>query len=413
MIQPSDVSIIGAGPAGAVAAALLARRGLSVAVFERGHFPRFSIGESLLPQCMEFIEEAGMMAAAKTAGFQYKNGACFARRGRTTAFDFREKFSPGPGETWQVQRANFDQVLANDAERQGAKFYYGHGVSAFSSEGSGEQLRTRLEVSNDQGESYSHESRFVLDASGFGRVMPRLLDLETPSEMPVRSSCFTHVQDNISSDGHDRDKILIAVHPEHDDIWYWLIPFSNGRCSVGAVAPEEKMAACGETPEQILKHLINAMPELAELLANAEFDTPVNRISGYACNVKSLHGPGFALLGNAGEFLDPIFSSGVTIAMKSASLAAPLVAKQVAGEPVDWETEFSVPLRRGVDTFKTYVNAWYRGDFQTVVFAEYQAENIREMISSILAGYAWDTNNPYVAQAERRLAALTELCNAQ
>jgi flavin-dependent dehydrogenase len=410
----TDVAIIGAGPAGSIAAALLRQRGHSVVIIEQAHFPRFSIGESLLPQCMEYIEEAGMLNAVSDAGFQYKNGAAFVRNGKRTFFDFREKFSAGPGTTFQVQRAEFDHVLAKQAQAAGAEIRFGHRIEQMEYD---VDQNPRLHIKSDTGEISQLTSRYVLDASGFGRVLPRLLDLETPSSMPTRSSVFTHIEDNIhtaSEDtsavaNYDRDKILIAIHPELPDVWYWLIPFNNGRCSLGCVA-EQAYFAEGLSPEMLLKDAVAACPELAELLRNAVYDTPVNKISGYSCNVKSLWGDKFALLGNAGEFLDPVFSSGVTIAMKSASLAAPLVSKQLAGEAVDWEAEYAVPLRLGVDTFRTYVNAWYDGDFQTVVFAENPQPEIKGMIASILAGYAWDTKNPYVKESRRRLKTLVALC---
>ena len=406
MNESTDVAIIGAGPSGAIVAALLRKQGLQVVVLEQAHFPRFSIGESLLPQCMEFIREAGMWDAVNAAGFQYKNGAAFARDGATASFDFRDKFSPGPGTTFQIQRAHFDQLLAEEAAAAGADIRFGHRIEAFHYSAGRPVLTFR-----DEGDRLCQiEAGFVLDASGFGRVLPRLLDLEQPSDFPVRMSLFTHIEDNIRDPRHDRDKILIVVHPQLVDVWYWLIPFSNGRCSVGVVARKEFFAIDDHTPEQLLRDALAASPDLSALLTRAVFDTPVRQLGGYAANVKSLWGPGFALLGNAGEFLDPVFSSGVTIAMKSASLAAPLVTRALGGGQVDWELEYAQPLRRGVDTFRTYVTAWYDGTFQQVIFSDRHKPDIRAMISSILAGYAWDTDNPYVRESRRRLATLVELC---
>lgn len=407
-IEMTEVAVIGAGPAGAIASALLRQRGHQVVVIERQHFPRFSIGESLLPQCMEFIAEAGMLDAVNSAGFQFKNGAAFTHNGNYTFFDFTDKFSPGPGTTFQVQRASFDHLLATEAQRQGADIRYGHGLTAIDFTEDGAQLQVKPE----EGAVYQLNARFVLDASGFGRVLPRLLDLELPSNFPVRSAVFTHIQANISDSRHDRSKILITVHPENADIWFWLIPFPNGRCSVGIVG-ESRYFEGKEDLQACLQGFINDTSDLGPLLRNAVFDTPVQKLGGYACNVKSLWGQHFALLGNAGEFLDPVFSSGVTIAMKSASLAAPLVSRQLHGESVDWEKEYAQPLKLGVDTFRQYVTAWYDGRFQDVIFSREAREAnpaISGMISSILAGYAWDTNNPFVAEPARRLNALAELC---
>ncbi|MBB5320264.1 NAD(P)/FAD-dependent oxidoreductase [Marinobacter oulmenensis] len=404
----SDVIIIGAGPSGAIAAALLRQKGHQVTILEKQHFPRFSIGESLLPQCMAFIEEAGMMPAVEAAGFQYKNGAAFHYDGRNGAFDFREKFTPGWGTTWQVQRDRFDQILAQEAEKQGTPIHYGHEITA--ADFSGEQ--PVLSVRTDDGRQYQARARYVLDASGFGRVLPRLLDLETPSEFPVRVSLFTHIEDRIDHPGHDRNKILITVHPEHRDVWYWLIPFSNGRSSLGVVVRPDMLDARSGEPMAVLQQMVSEDPNLSEVLANAQWDTPVREIRGYSRNVRQLCGKNYALLGNAAEFLDPVFSSGVTIAMKSASLAVDVLDRQLRGETVDWQADYAEPLMVGVDTFRTYVNAWYEGSFQDVVFAENPSEQIKAMVSSILAGYAWDTDNPYVSESERRLGTLAEICRA-
>lgn len=408
-VETTEVAIIGAGPAGAIASALLRQRGHEVVVIERQHFPRFSIGESLLPQCMEFIAEAGMLEAVHNAGFQFKNGAAFTHKGTYTFFDFTDKFSPGPGTTYQVQRAQFDHLLATEAQRQGADIRYGHSLAAISFTDHGAQLQ----IQPDTGAAYQLNAGFVLDASGFGRVLPRLLDLELPSGFPVRTSIFTHIQDNIVNISHDRSKILITVHPRHPDIWFWLIPFPNGRSSVGVVGDSQYFAGKDDL-SACLQDFISQTSDLGQLLRNAVFDTPVQKLSGYACNVKSLWGANFALLGNAGEFLDPVFSSGVTIAMKSASLAAPLVSRQLRGETIDWEQEYARPLKRGVDTFRHYVTAWYDGRFQDVIFfrQERSTAAISNMISSILAGYVWDNNNPFVAEPARRLNALVELCRS-
>ena len=126
--EHTDILIIGAGPAGSVAAGLLRKQGHQVLILEKETFPRFSIGESLLPQSMAYIEEAGMLQAVVEAGFQFKNGASFARGERYTEFDFRDKFSAGWGTTYQVQRARFDHVLAKEAERLGTEVRYRHEV---------------------------------------------------------------------------------------------------------------------------------------------------------------------------------------------------------------------------------------------------------------------------------------------
>ncbi|WP_043355707.1 NAD(P)/FAD-dependent oxidoreductase [Cupriavidus basilensis] len=403
-----DVLIIGAGPAGSVAAGLLRKRGIDVLVLEKETFPRFSIGESLLPQSMAYIEEAGMLQAVVEAGFQYKNGAAFVRGDRYTDFDFRDKFSAGWGTTYQVQRARFDDVLIREAQKQGAEVRFKHQVSAVDLEGE----QPCVTVRDPDGKVYQVRARFLLDASGFGRVLPRLLDLESPSNFPVRSAIFTHVEDRIPLGTFDRNKIRVSVHPEHVDVWYWTIPFSDGRCSQGVVAEKRFLDQYTGTETERLRALVGEEPGLAKLLANADWDTPARQIAGYSANVKSLWGKGYALLGNAGEFLDPVFSSGVTIAFKSASLATACLARQLNGETVDWQADYGRPLKDGVDCFRTFVQAWYEGSFQKLIFHPNATPEIRRMISAILAGYAWDRTNPFVTESRRRLGVLEQLCEA-
>jgi flavin-dependent dehydrogenase len=408
ILEQRDVIVIGAGPSGAIASALLNKRGWNVLVLEGQRFPRFSIGESLLTHCLDFVAEAGMLPAVETAGFQFKNGAAFVRGDEYGEFDFSDKFTAGRDSTFQVQRARFDKVLADEAEKQGVEIRYQTRVTAVDNSGA----NSRVHAVDAEGREYDVEGKFLLDASGFGRVLPKLLDLETPSRFPVRNAVFTHVTDGAAPDAFDRNKIQIIIHPRHRDVWYWLIPFPQGHCSLGCVADKEFFASYPAQPDERLRALANEEPFLKRVLANATWDMPARELGGYAANVKSMHGKGFALLGNAAEFLDPVFSSGVTIAMRSASMAAGVLDRQLRGETVDWSNEFEKPLRKGIDTFRVYVQAWYDGRFQDIMFAKTQPPAIRAMICAILAGYAWDESNPFVAEPERRLDMVAKLCAA-
>lgn len=404
-----DVVIIGAGPAGSTAAAMLASAGKSVLVVEKQEFPRFSIGESLLPQCMTFIEEAGLLEAvldnAERLGFQYKEGAAFYHNGNKVDFDFRKKSSEGPGTTYQVKREHFDQLLAQGAAEKGAEIR--HGVALETIDFS-DPNAVKLSLTSDVGTSEA-KARFVLDASGFGRVLPRLLSLESPSDFPVRQAVFCHVKSELAGGNFDRSKILITVHPQNPEIWYWLIPFADGTASIGVVGASEYFEESDSEQEALWK-LVADEPYLLEVLGEYQVSRAEQRITGYSANVNCLFGDRFALLGNAGEFLDPVFSSGVTIAMQSSSLAVPLVLKELNDEPQNWQKLYSDPLRVGITTFRTFVKGWYDTRFQDVIFYPHQQQQVKEMICSILAGYAWDTDNPYVRESERRLNVLAELC---
>lgn len=402
-----DVIVIGAGPSGAVASALLNKQGYNVLVLERAHFPRFSIGESLLPQSMAFLEQAGMLEAVQAAGFQYKDGAAFRCGDRYVYFNFNEKCSEGWGTTFQVQRDKFDKVLADEAARQGVDIRYGQSVTRFDYD---ENLGVAtVDVVDEAEHIQQFQAKFVLDGSGYGRVLPKLLNLEKAANFEPRTSLFTHVEDGISDPDYDRNKILITVHPQHRDVWFWLIPFSNARASVGVVAAKAFIDALPGREEDKLKQLIAESGWQADLLATATFDTRVGALTGYACDVTQMYGPGYALLGNAGEFLDPVFSSGVTIAFKSATLAVDVLSQQLQGGTPDWQQQFVSPLQQGVNTFREFVDGWYDGRLQDVIFTTQKNDPVKRMISSILAGYAWDIENPFVKDP-KRLSALAELC---
>jgi flavin-dependent dehydrogenase len=403
----TDVLVIGAGPAGSMASALLARRGIKVLVLERQKFPRFSIGESLLACTAQLLSDAGMLDAVMKQSFQYKNGAVFDRDGRTSEFNFADKSSAGYGFTFQVQRAAFDDTLAREAAAAGAEIRFEVEITAVDFSGDKPKVTARLA----DGSTEVHEPRFVLDASGFGRILPKLLDLHRPSAFPPRAAIFCHVQDNIVAGAFDRQKIRAGIHPDDHEIWSWLIPFSNGNASVGVVSTIEAHQARSGTLEERFWQALAAEPRLRELLSKARIVRPVGEMIGFAASISRLHGKHFALLGNAAEFLDPIFSSGITIAMKSAILAAGVLERQLQGESVDWEREFADELNYGVETFRNFVAGWYDGSLQDVIFFPRQQPAIRRMICSVLAGYVWDKDNPYTGpQSARRLRALAEIC---
>ncbi len=407
-IEQVDVLIIGAGPSGSVCASLLNQAGVDVLVIEKQLFPRFSIGESLLPQSMVFLEKAGMLESVEAGGYQFKNGAAFRDKTKYSTFDFRQKFSSGPGTTFQVKRAEFDKRLADCAESQGVTIRYQQEVIDIDPNNE----KVLLTVADADGHRYQILANFVLDASGFGRVLPRLLALEKPSNFPMRQSVFCHIEDNITDPSYDREKILVTVHPKNKDVWFWLIPFSDGNCSLGVVAEAGFFEQFSGSSEQILKECLEQDETLSQLLKNSKIVNQVNQINGYAADVNSLVGKNYALLGNAGEFLDPVFSSGVTIAVKSADLAASLLIKQRNGETVCWQTDYAKPLKKGVDTFRVLVEAWYDGRLQDIIFYQQASEDVRAMVCSILAGYAWDEENPYVAKTERRMNVLAQICKS-
>jgi flavin-dependent dehydrogenase len=424
-----DVLIIGAGPAGSMAAALLHQQGLRVLVVESQRFPRFVIGESLLPHCMDFLKEAGLLAAVEKQGFMLKRGAVFLDGDKTCDFDFGDQFTAGWTYTFQVTRAEFDKALADEVASRGVEICYEHKVTSAnfesshatveiegpgSSQGSGIRVQdiapltpAQTNAEREQRGRVKVKAGFVLDCSGYGRVLPRLLNLEAPSEFPQRDALFTHVTGDLRPTCRDEGKIWICVHP--GGAWLWVIPFSNGKTSVGAVADPAFFAQYPGDREEQLRAILMSDPNAGKRLADAQFVFSPQRISGYACSVKTLHGPRFALVGNATEFLDPIFSSGVTLALASARLAAKALVRQHEGEAVDWQRDYVDPVMQGINTFRAYVSSWYNGTLRGIIFSAAANRDIMKQICSVLAGYVWDTSNPYVKQPDRALPLLARV----
>ena len=306
--------MIGAGPAGTSAAALLQARGWSTAVVEAETFPRFVIGESLLARCMDLLDEAGRLDAVKARGYLVKRGALFVRGGERADIDFAEQFTPGWTWTWQVPRADFDLTLANEASRQGVPTYYQHRVTGMTP-----GAEPTLTVESSRGHR-TLRARHVIDASGYGRVLPLLLGLDRPRSLPERKSVFAHVRGDRRPPGTLENRIWIVMHPR--GAWIWLIPFSDGITSVGFVAEPSFFEHITGTDEEVFRAAIAEEPNTRARLAGMEFVFPPRSLRGYSATVTAMHGPGYTLVGNATEFLYLVFSSGVTLALESANRAA-------------------------------------------------------------------------------------------
>ena len=395
-----DVLVIGAGPSGTVAASIVNKAGYKVKIVEKLKFPRFVIGESLLPRCMEALEEAGFLDAVKAKGFQDKGGAKFVKNGVICDYSFADQFTEGWTWTWQVPRAEFDKVLADTVEQMGVPISYETTVTGIDFNGS--DSVTTVEYSN--GEKAQIQAKFIIDGSGYGRVIPRLFKMDKPSNLEPRKAVFAHVKDDNRLMSDEPNRITIIVH--EFGVWIWVIPFSNGNTSVGYVGNPEFFKQYTGTNEEQFRALIASQPYLSERFKDAQLIFEPKVLESWSTTTEKFYGDGFVLTGNVTEFLDPVFSSGVTLATVSSQKAAALVIKKLKGEEVDWEEEYTKPMMQGVNTFRSYVMRWYDGTLDTIFFANNQDPLIKSMICSVLAGYVWDLNNPYVKNHTKALTKL-------
>ncbi len=399
-----DVLVIGAGPAGTVAASIVHKSGLNVHIVEKEKFPRFVIGESLLPRCMEALEEAELLDAVKAKGFQEKFGAKFVRGNEFCDFNFGEQFTNGYKWTWQVPRGDFDNTLAEEVQRKGVKIDFETTVTDIKFEGSNS---TTTVVDKNGNQSYI-KAKFIIDSSGYGRVIPRLFNLDKPSNLPPRKSMFAHINDPNRLTYEEPNRIMVVVH--QPQTWIWVIPFSTGISSLGFVGSPEFFAEHSDkTPDEQLRYLINSEPHLKERFGNEQFVFSPKTLEGWSVTTEQFFGDGFVLTGNVTEFLDPMFSSGVTLATASSQRAANLVIRQLAGETINWQEEFVNPTMKGVDVFRTYVMGWYDGTLHDIFFSKDINEDFKKQICSVLAGYVWDTDNPFVKKHDRAVKSLAQV----
>jgi flavin-dependent dehydrogenase len=403
-----DVLVIGAGPAGSVAAAVVHQSGLSVRVVERDKFPRFVIGESLLPRCMEVFEQIDMLDVLKSQNFQEKFGAKFMRGDDVTDFRFADQFSTGWTWTWQVQRARFDQVLIQEVQRRGVPVDFETTVSSILIH----QDETSItSVRNADGVESQIRARFIVDASGYGRVIPKLFKLDKPSQLDPRMSLFAHVKD-LNRKHYDEPNRIIAIMYA-PGVWTWLIPLSEGITSLGFVGPHgffdgipggdnDKFHAC-VSGNDYLRRRFSGVPLVFE----------PKKLEAWSSSTERFYGAGFVLTGNVTEFLDPIFSSGVMFAAVSSQRASQLVVEKLRGNKVNWDRDYTNYVKQGVDTFRTFVVAWYDGTLEKIFFSRNSDPLVKGQICSVLAGYVWDEKNPFVRAHEKAVRQLARLISVR
>lgn len=400
-----DVLIIGAGPSGCVAAGYLHKNNVSIKVVEKSKFPRFVIGESLIPRSMEHYEEAGLLDSLMVKDFEKKFGARFIRGEEVCLFDFSDKFTEGWDWTWQVPRADFDNTLAQEIIQKGIDLEFETEVLDVQFEGK----TSKTIVRDKDGNTKEITAKFIIDSSGYGRVLPRILKLDAPSSIPENSSMFAHVKDVNRPAG--QEGTLISFDILETKVWLWVIPFSDGNTSIGVVGPTSYINSLSEDKAEALKSVIQRSDFYRDRFEGVDFLFEPHKIENYSCSVTQLCGEGYTLTGNSSEFLDPVFSSGVCFATESGLLSAKLFLKELKGEKVNWDIEYTEYMRRGVNVFATYVKEWYTGNLQTLFFHRPENPDVKRKICAVLAGYVWDEENPFVKKHDNVIRNMAHLLN--
>jgi flavin-dependent dehydrogenase len=380
----ADVAVLGAGPAGTALATLLARRGHAVHVFEREEFPRFHIGESLLPTAIPLLEEIGIDLGAAPYALR-KRGAVFCdpADGDTCLFAFDRALPGTPSLTYQVERQGLDADLARVAEVASARILFGHTVRSWQEDEDG------VTVEGDWGRC---RARLFIDAGGHKAVFAQARRSRRQIEGLGILATYTHyrkVRSQMARRFFEQGDIVIQV--ESPESWIWLIPLPDDHLSIGRV---QTHANVHPDSEETVRTMVNGSPDLQELLAGAERCLPAHRTSNYSFYNTEPDTPRTAALGDARGFLDPVFSSGVTLALVQASMMAEEIDAALRhGGALDlWQ--FREQIERAYATFERVIRRFYRpGWVKAFFFAEEKPDRMLREITSILAGDVWRDDN--------------------
>jgi len=386
--EQCDVAVIGGGPSGSTAAALLARQGYKVIALEKAHHPRFHIGESLLPMNLPVFERLGVLDKVRALGV-FKPGADFEadnERGYNT-FAFARAIGDSPPHSYQVWRQDFDKMLYDHARACGADAREGHEVSSVEQIGPRE---TRIEVRTDEGRSYGIQARYLVDASGRDAFLSAKKKLRRKNTEHQSAAIFGHFRGAEPRPGEDAGNISIY---RFDYGWMWMIPLPDGVMSIGAVCwPEYLKQRKGRTAEFLLETL-NLSPGLKKRIERAELIGEVRVTGNYSYDSTQMGGPGWVLVGDAFAFLDPVFSSGVYLAMSGAEQAAAVVdaALREPSREKGLLRKLEKRQRAGMARFSFFIYR-FNGPVMRQMFREPRNTwQLEQGVISMLAGDLFDT----------------------
>jgi flavin-dependent dehydrogenase len=373
-----DVIVIGGGPAGSTAATLLARRGLSVVLLERERFPRFQIGESLLPFNNDLFDRLGVTDKLRGGDFFPKYGAEFVTGDGNIDFVFRfdRNLDPQYHSSFQVKRSEFDQLLLQNAVDAGVEVRQETAVTAV-------QLDDPNLAIIETGRGERLEARFVVDASGHGSLIGNRYCGKSNVESLKKVAFFAHYHNVPRPAGRDAGNTVIVILR---DSWFWMIPITEELMSVGLVVDREHVKRCGLEPEELLARTIAETPYVAQRMAAAERTTQVYARKDFSYAMKRMVGENFALVGDAAGFIDPIFSTGVFIAMKSADLAAAAIEQRLRTGNTLHLRRYERSVKRALGKYFRFIENFYRHEFLEVFMQPKENYALIRTIVGILAG---------------------------
>lgn len=419
-----DVGIIGGGPAGAATASYLAKAGLSCVVFERELFPRPHVGESFVPASTRVLKEIGFIDKMEEAQFPKKYGASWTTNGQGPVYsdsfeglepdchvgiEYKEREQPGVDRnyTYHVDRGKFDLMLLQHAHQLGATIYEGIRVQGvdFSEPG---QPQIRFAMGNNNSRI---SVRMVVDASGRRTLLGNQLKLRVQD--PVFDQYAIHTWfDNydrtfLTSDPSQKDHLFVHFLPLTNS-WVWQIPITDTITSFGVVTQKKHFASSQKEREEFYWQCIEGRPELAKALRAARQLRPLTAEGDYSYAMKQISGDNFVLVGDAGRFVDPIFATGVSIALNSARFASADIIQAAKTGNFSKESfrTFETMLRRGTKNWYEFISVYYRLNVLFTAFV--QDERYRLDVIKLLQGDVYDDDDPPVLRMMQKIVSEVE-----
>ncbi len=378
-----DAIVIGGGPGGSAASTYLARGGKRVLLLEKEHFPRFHIGESLLPYNQQLFEELGVLAKLKDAGFPIKLGAQFhlGNASKSLKLVFRNGCFTRQTSAFQVERATFDHLLLKNAAECGVEVREGWTVNRFSNE-PGQVL---VEAHPEQGEAQQFRAPFLLDASGRGNFTGNQQGLRIIHPKLKKLALFGHFEGVVLDPGPSGGDTIII---RSENKWFWIIPVSPSKVSVGCVMDQQEFARSKQTPAESFNQWWRANSAMRARMSNAKLVNQIQATTDFSYHNRRLVGARLLRIGDAAGFLDPIFSAGVYLAMFSGKLAAQAVLQSLAAgdDGVGRLKLYEKRIFRAMQYYWDMAEGFYTTPFMELFLQPRSRFHLPDAIVAILAG---------------------------
>jgi len=380
-----DIIVVGGGPAGATAGALLSSRGWNVTVFEADQHPRFHIGESLLPMNLPIFEQLGVLDGVKQIG-TFKPGADFtiADKGAMhQSFPFNRALRDSPPHAYQVKRSELDALLLSNCREQGATVLENHKVTRIDLMANG---RHRVQVESSDGIQSQWLCKYLLDASGQQTVLASQQKWRTRNKDHASAAIFAHFENVAGREGTEQGNISIYWI---DAGWIWMIPLKDGRMSVGAVCRPDYLKQRRSSQEAFLLETIKKSDTAAARMNAAECVSETRVAANYSYFSRQQIGPGYALIGDAYAFIDPVFSSGVYLAMSSAASIVPVAEAWLRKQSIRHQLQawlYKRKMRKGLAVFSWFIYRFNTPTMNTLFRNPRNVLKVEQAVTSMLAG---------------------------